>query len=206
METCNIKIKDKIYTVEIAETDLEKQKGLQGRTKLDDDKGMLFIMDDEEPSVFWMKDTPINLDIIFINEDEEVVKVSTGYADTEDPHTANNCMYVLELKQGSGVEKGDQVDLSELEDYYKDQEDEEDDENSDELKLLVIGPNGEIQMELNGGERIFSRKNTKTLIRLSKRAYRSKSDSDYKALGKKIFKYLETQNNKKEDFVELPSK
>jgi hypothetical protein len=45
-------------------------------------------------------------------------------------------------------------------------------------------------MELWGGERIFSRKNTKTLIRMSKKANLTKKDSDYKRLGKKMFEYI----------------
>ena len=51
-------------------------------------------------------------------------------------------------------------------------------------------------MELNGGERIFSRKNTKTLIRMAKRADKSKADRDYKALGKKMFTYLKQQDER----------
>jgi hypothetical protein len=56
--------------------------------------------------------------------------------------------------------------------------------------MKVIGPDGEVQMELEGGERIFSRKNTRTLIRMAKRADLSKSDTDYKRLGNKMFSYI----------------
>jgi hypothetical protein len=47
-------------------------------------------------------------------------------------------------------------------------------------------------MELEGGERIFSRKNTKVLIKYAKKAYKTKEDKDYKALGKRLFKFLHT--------------
>jgi len=45
-------------------------------------------------------------------------------------------------------------------------------------------------MELEGGERIFSRKNTRTLIRMAKKANETKSDTDYKRLGNKMFSYI----------------
>ena len=96
-------INNKTYNVTVADTEDTREKGLQGVKELAEDEGMLFVFDEEDEVSFWMKDTHINLDLIFINEDEEVVKVSTGYADTEDAHTANSCMYVLEVNQGSGI-------------------------------------------------------------------------------------------------------
>ncbi|MBQ2594190.1 MAG: hypothetical protein II567_13035 [Candidatus Riflebacteria bacterium] len=56
--------------------------------------------------------------------------------------------------------------------------------------MKVIGPNGEVQMELEGGERIFSRKNTRTLIHMAKKADETKSNTDYKRLGNKMFSYI----------------
>jgi len=56
--------------------------------------------------------------------------------------------------------------------------------------MKIIGSDGNVQGIIQGGERIFSRKNTKVLIRQAKKAYASKSDSDYKRLGKSMFKYL----------------
>jgi hypothetical protein len=57
-------------------------------------------------------------------------------------------------------------------------------------------------MELDGGERIFSRPNTKVLIKFAKKASATQKDSDYKALGKRIFKFLETQSNNEPEYVE----
>ena len=67
--------------------------------------------------------------------------------------------------------------------------------------MYVIGPDGQPQMELMGGERIFSRDNTKTLIRLAKKAKKSKLDSDYQKLGRKIFKYISIQDNREPEYV-----
>jgi hypothetical protein len=50
-------------------------------------------------------------------------------------------------------------------------------------------------MELEGGERIFSRKDTRVLIRLANKAYKTKDISDYKKLGKKLFQFLDVQES-----------
>lgn len=197
-----ISINDVEYRVKIAYTDEEKEQGLQHVSVLDDNQGMLFVYDEPQDVSFWMKDTPINLDLIFIDEDEEVIKVATGYADTTDVHVAEDCKYVLELAQGSGIKKGDDVDLTEL-----DEDDEgEDIVLPDDTNMSILNEKGESQMELYGGERIFSRKHTKVLARFAKKAYKSKLEKDYKALGKRVFKYLDYQNDKEDDFVEIETK
>jgi len=57
--------------------------------------------------------------------------------------------------------------------------------------MLVIGSDGKPQMQIVGGERIFSRRSTKVLIKKAKKADKSKEDKDYKALGKYAFKELD---------------
>ena len=70
--------------------------------------------------------------------------------------------------------------------------------------MKVLAPDGSTQMELWGGERIFSRKNTVVLIRQAKKAYESKQDKDYKRLGKSIFRYLDGQESRQPESVQLP--
>jgi hypothetical protein len=70
--------------------------------------------------------------------------------------------------------------------------------------MYILGSDGNPQATLEGGERIFSRKNTVTLIKMAKRAYKSKSAADFKALGKKAFRYLEVQDSNTPEYVELP--
>lgn len=137
-----------------------------------------------------MKDTTIPLDIVFINGDLTVISVKQGVPNSEDYISEDNVQYVLEVNQNSGINPGDEVEFS-------------DDDELEVNKMYVIGSDGKPQMELVGGERIFSRKNTKVLINMSKRAYSSKKDSDYKRLGRQIFKYLDTQNNNEPEYIEL---
>ena len=73
-------------------------------------------------------------------------------------------------------------------------------------KMMVLDENGDVQMQLDGGERIFSRHDTKILIKFAKKAYDSKDPEDYKKLGKKLFKFLEIQMGNETQYVELKDK
>ena len=198
----NIEVNGKTYTVEVAKTDEEKEQGLQNVTSLEDNQGMLFCYDPPQSVSFWMKSTLIPLDIIFIDEYNEVISVQQGQPNDETPISEDNVAYVLEVNQGSGISAGDDVDLSEIEEDV-DYEDEDEPEESNSTIMIVIGEKGKSQMELSGGERIFSRPNTKTLIKLSKKAFKSKKDNDYKALGRKVFQYIETQNTQEPEYTQV---
>lgn len=64
-----IELKGQEFTVEVAQTLEEQRKGLQGRTELAKDKGMIFVYQSEQPLKFWMKDTLISLDILFFDSE-----------------------------------------------------------------------------------------------------------------------------------------
>ena len=192
MDKCKITIGNKSYQVSLAKTEEEQMTGLQGVHTLPEDEGVLFVFEDPGEVGFWMKDTLIPLDIIYINDDDEVIAVEQGTPGDETILEHPGVKYVLEVNKDSGVKIGDELEI-------------EDEENSESeiIGMYVIGPKGEIQMEVDGKERIFSIEHTKTIIRLSKKAYKSKLDSDYIKLGKKIFKYIEKQDNQADDFVEI---
>lgn len=69
-----IKINNVDISVEIAKTDSERQRGLSGRTNLPDKNGMLFVFKNGERPTFWMKETKIPLDIIWIRN-RKIVKI-----------------------------------------------------------------------------------------------------------------------------------
>jgi uncharacterized membrane protein (UPF0127 family) len=65
--------------VEVADTDEERRRGLMFREKLDEDRGMLFTWDKTENRSFWMKNTLIPLDIIFIDEEKNIINIEEAY-------------------------------------------------------------------------------------------------------------------------------
>lgn len=188
-----IEIGDKTYKVREAKTEEEKEKGLQGVTELPEDEGMLFYFSPPEDVSMWMKGTLIPLDIIFINKDKEVVYVGEGIPNSESLITVSDTAYVLELNQNSGVEEGDELDL----------EDDEDDNDTPPV-MKVLAQDGSTQMDLWGGERIFSRKNTVILIKKAKKAASTNDEKDYKALGRYMFKCIKGQDDRPAEYVEAP--
>ena len=185
-----IEIGNKKYDVQVMESEEDKEKGLQDVNYLPENEDMLFIYEEPEEISFWMDQTPLPLDVIFINEDYEVISVHQGVPNSQEPMTEQDVMYVLEVNEGSGIKVGDELEF-------------EDDEKS-ESKMLVLDENGDVQMTLEGGERIFSRANTKILIKMANRAYKSKKDSDYAALGNKVFKFLDKQDSNTPEYVSTP--
>ena len=108
------------FDVEIADTPEERATGLMHREALDQDKGMLFIFEDSGVFPFWMKNTLIPLDIIWISQDNNVVYISKATR----PCLANPCppvnpgkvaLYVLEVNGGIsdkiGIGIGDMVTI-----------------------------------------------------------------------------------------------
>ena len=64
------------YRVEVAKTNEEQVKGLMYRLELKENEGMLFLFDNEKKTSFWMKNTFIPLDIIFINKKLSINKIN----------------------------------------------------------------------------------------------------------------------------------
>lgn len=205
----DVQIGNKVYNLLVAITEEEKERGLMGIEELPDNEGMLFDYSDEPQAElsFWMKNVDIPLDIIFVNQEGTVISVKQGVPNSEEYITENSefISCVIELNANSGVKAGDKTDLfSEINNINEEVEDEDEEDTHPELnvnRLYVYGSDGEVQAELQGGERIFSRKSSKVIISKAKRAYISKEDKDYKALGRYIFKEMDAQDNRDPEYV-----
>ncbi len=99
------------FLVEVVDDNAERQQGLMYRTELSEDSGMFFIFDREGLYPFWMKNTLIPLDIIWIDEDGKVVSIGANSLPCEaDPclviSPSGNSSYVLEINGGLSAKKG----------------------------------------------------------------------------------------------------
>ena len=96
------------YTVELAITGPERNKGLMYREHMEDDAGMLFLFEKQGPQSFWMKNTRIPLDMIFIDE----AGVIAGIVESAEPMTLTSrkvdkpSRYVLEINGGAARARG----------------------------------------------------------------------------------------------------
>lgn len=99
-----VKIDNQKIKVEIADNPLKRQKGLMHRESLCKDCGMLFVFNKEKNHTFWMKNTLIPLDMIFINKDKYVIDIVQAQPCKKEPckiyFAKNKSLYVLETNQG----------------------------------------------------------------------------------------------------------
>ena len=100
-----VEISDKKITVEVARTFEERKIGLMNRESLCDDCGMLFVFEDSGVNDFWMKNTLIPLDMVFIDSNLNVVGVLRAQPCVEDPcptySIGRESKYVLEVNSGT---------------------------------------------------------------------------------------------------------
>ncbi len=117
LEVC---IEQICFMVEIADSAEERAKGLMYREALDEGKGMLFVYPEEGIYNFWMKNTLIPLDMIWISSDRRIVHIEEAVPCKEDPcyvyQPAKKALFVLEINGGLaeklGIDEGDMVEFN----------------------------------------------------------------------------------------------
>jgi hypothetical protein len=99
---------DHAFTAEVAATPDEQERGLMFRTSVDPDGGMLFPYDPPQAISFWMKNTLVPLDIVFIGVDGRIVRVAAEAVPLSlDPIPSGAPVSgVLELRGGRAAELG----------------------------------------------------------------------------------------------------
>lgn len=103
------------FEVEIADTPGKRELGLQYRRELAANRGMIFLFAHEAEQTFWMKNTPIPLDMIFINSDRRIVGIAEKAVPFSlDPRSVGRAsQFVLEVNGGLskryGIKAGDSV-------------------------------------------------------------------------------------------------
>lgn len=101
-------------TATVAKTFAEREKGLMHRRSLGRDEGMLFVFPRTARHSMWMKDTPMSLDVAFIDKNGRIINIETMTALSLDQHSAQKpAKYALEMNAGwfygQGVKAGDGI-------------------------------------------------------------------------------------------------
>lgn len=196
MEKVIVNIGNKTYNCQLAKTEEQRRKGLMNVDYLAPDEGMLFEFPKEGTQEFWMKDTPLELTQISINDDDEVVYVYQATPNDETLIPFDNCKYLLEVNRTTEIQVGDEFEIDDSDDLNK-------------YVMKVLAPDGSTQMNLQGGERIFSRISTKKMIKQAKKANSLREDPILyeracKKLGKICLKELYAQNHRDQEYVQVP--
>ncbi len=105
-----------VFRSELARTGPEQAKGLMFRTQIGDDEGMIFVRNPPDYASFWMRNTVIPLDIIFVGLDHKIMNIAANavpYDETPLP-AAGLTSAVFEINGGLaaklGIKPGDKVD------------------------------------------------------------------------------------------------
>ena len=103
-----------VLDIEIADNDVQLMNGLMYRTSMKENQGMLFIFPYETEQSFWMKNTVISLDMIFVNSAKEIVKIhhNTTPFSEESYSSEKPAQFVIEVNAGytaMGIKEGDKV-------------------------------------------------------------------------------------------------
>ncbi len=105
----------RVIDIEIADDPPSRQQGLMYRSSMPDTRGMLFVFKNESKQSFWMKNTKMSLDILYVSADREIVDIykhTMPYSTSPIP-SGKPAMYVVELAAGfcdrHGIKKGDRI-------------------------------------------------------------------------------------------------
>lgn len=119
-----------VFDLELAITPEARERGLMDRPQLPPDRGMLFVFTDTKPRRFWMKNTRVDLDILYLDNDGRLVSTATmrqepprAATESEDDYherlpfypSAGPARFAVELRAGSlpllDLQPGDRLDL-----------------------------------------------------------------------------------------------
>jgi uncharacterized protein len=101
--------------IEVADDEAEKAQGLMFRDSMAENQGMLFLMGIEEPQAFWMKNTILSLDILFVGADRRIVSIqkNTKPFSLDQIPSGKPALYVVEVNAGytekHSVKVGDMI-------------------------------------------------------------------------------------------------
>jgi len=104
-----------VVDIEVADTETKRNQGLMYRRHMEPNQGMLFIMDELKEQSFYMRNTYISLDIIYLDENKKIVSIAKNTTTLNDDSIPSNgnALYVLEVVAGyadtHGLQVGDQI-------------------------------------------------------------------------------------------------
>jgi len=98
IRTVELRVGGVTVTAEIADTPALRERGLMGRDSLPENHGMLFVYADEQVRSFWMRNTPIALDIAFADRNGSIVNIETMEPNSDETTlSVSPAMYALEM-------------------------------------------------------------------------------------------------------------
>lgn len=109
-----VQIGQRLFTLEVADEPHEQEVGLMFRESMPVDRGMIFVFPNEQVRSFWMRNTLIPLDILYLDSDGRIVSIKTMKPKDETPISSEKrARYAIEVNagvaRGLGLKVGDRV-------------------------------------------------------------------------------------------------
>lgn len=116
LPTISLALGQRTFTLEVADEEQERQIGLMHRDSMPSDHGMIFVFPDEQPRSFWMLNTRIPLDIVYLDSRGKIISIrQMKPLDLTGVESGGPAKYAIELNQGmaaaAGLVKGQTVNL-----------------------------------------------------------------------------------------------
>lgn len=193
-----LNIGEDTFTVKIASTDKQRQSGLKrvnGGT-IPKNAGLVLKYEEARNVPITMDGMSFPLDLVFI-KNNKVVALKQAKPGDPDVDIKKDVDHVLELKMGEGgkIKIGDEVSWTGSRENGVIQM--ADGGIAPEGDLHLLDEDGQVQMNMKGTERIFSRIHTKQLYDLSKKG---NDPNNYRAIGRAILRMLDKQNTQEEQY------
>jgi uncharacterized membrane protein (UPF0127 family) len=206
--------------LEVVKDEASMKKGLSGVESIPEDGGMMFLWKDPLSPIMIMPDMKIDLDFIAFDKDMIVRDVKSANKDHEGDLKFPEVIGIIEVNKGLcgeyNIKEGDKFDIigegsvvrfkgggttknQNKAQKIGDANFEIDDVLVKNGKMYLLDEDGEIAMELDGNERIFSIAHTKELFDLSKKA---EASGNYDALGGRLKEIMAIHNSQEPEFAE----
>lgn len=192
-----VKIGNKKFTLKLLISDESKRKGLKGvkASSMPKSAGVALIF--KKPSLvsITMEEMQFPIDLIYILEDE-VVGLSSMKVGDIDKKIPKKVTAVIEVHKGAsdGIKVGDKI----VGEIIQPVEVKEGGVKTEKGKLHVLDNDGKNQKDISGLERIVSRVHTVQLHTAAKKANKSKSEKDYRVVGRAMIRIVNKQNTQKQ--------
>ena len=215
-----IDINNTILDLEVVTSDEDMYKGLSGVESLPSDGGMMFLWDKETDPTMVMRDMNLDLDFIAFDNNKAVKQVETANKDYEGDIDFKNIRGLIEVNKGfigdNNIKVGTIFDLigdgstirfkgggttknQNIAQKIGEANFEIDDALVKNGKMYLLDKDGNISMELDGNERIFSIEHTEELFELAKKA---EASGDYGPLGVRLKEIMKIHDTQEPEFAE----
>ena len=201
-----LKIGEKELSVKVADTDETRTVGLLNvrAGSMPKNAGLVLKYNQATPANITMVGMKFPLDIVFV-KDNKVQKIVSAEPGQENITINDVSDYVVEVPKGSGKD----LKIGDLVDWVGEKKKDGTIEMAEggvvtpiDGAMQILDENGKVQGNIQGDERIFSRKHTARLMELASTAAKTKSNNDYKKLGMAMMRMIEKQDTQKQEYVE----